>query len=68
MYAGANETLVYGTTSVTSLFELPDFGNTALGTYPCRVELKVNAPDPARSKGPTTYWVGECRYHAISVR
>lgn len=54
-----------GTTQTS--FELTDPGNNALGTYPCRVTLTINAPDPARSKGPVTVWSGRCTLHYTVV-
>lgn len=36
--------------------------NGLLVTQDCKVTLKVNAPDPTRSKGPITVWSGKCSY------
>jgi hypothetical protein len=52
--------------SSKTLFELSGYGNTALTTTSCRVTLKVNAPDPARSKSQTV-WTGNCTYYAVRV-
>ena len=40
--------------------------NTNEATSDCRVEVMVNAPDPARSKG-LTVWTGRCTYWATRV-
>ncbi len=46
----------------TGEFLLFAAGNNALeATSDCRVEVKVNAPDPARSKS-LTVWTGRCTY------
>jgi hypothetical protein len=66
LYTTTNaERILYGAT--TPIFELTNFGNSTFMTVPCRVTLKVNAPDPARSKGPTTVWSGQCSYHATRL-
>jgi hypothetical protein len=62
------DTEVYGVTSASPSFELVDFGNTGLATYGCYVTLKVNAPDPLRSKGPIPVWTGQCKFHFSVVR
>jgi hypothetical protein len=69
LYAtGSSEFVIVGVTSETSMFELGQLSSGfpfsgPLNTLPCRVTLKINAPDPSRSKGPTTVWVGQCTYH-----
>ncbi len=46
----------------TGEFELFAAGNNAIeATADCRVEVTVNAPDPARSKSITA-WTGRCTY------
>jgi hypothetical protein len=37
-------------------------------TQNCTVTLKVNAPDPKRSKGPITVWSGKCTYELVGPR
>lgn len=39
-----------------------------LVTRDCKVTLKVNAPDMARSKGPITVWSGKCSYEVPGPR
>ncbi len=39
-----------------------------LVTQDCKVTLKVNAPDVARSKGPITVWSGKCSYELPGPR
>ncbi len=34
----------------------------------CKVTLKINAPDPNRSKGPFTIWSGKCSYEVPRPR
>ena len=53
--------------STTASFDLYSPGNTQAVTNDCRVTLKVNAPDPARSKGPITVWSGKCTYNATRL-
>ena len=56
------------TRSASSSFTLSNVRNASLTTKPCRVEVRINAPDPARSKGPTTVWTGLCTYLYANVR
>lgn len=68
LYVGGNNTVLYSYTgSPTATYDLSAYGNTALSTDVCRVTLKVNAPDPTRSKGPFTVWQGQCTYYAYSL-
>ena len=41
-------------------------GNALTITVPCRVTVRVNAPDPARSK-TLTVWSGSCRYDSTRL-
>ena len=50
------------TGSTSASFTLKNVRNAYPTTKPCRVEVRINAPDPARSKGPTTVWTGLCTY------
>jgi hypothetical protein len=43
-------------------FDLYSPGFSGSVTSPCRVTLKVNAPEANRSKGPITVWSGQCAY------
>jgi hypothetical protein len=62
------EVLVYDKlASNTPTFELPDKGNNNLVTRACHIVLKVNAPDPLRSKNETV-WAGKCTYHTDNVK
>lgn len=56
---------LYGDT--TGEFQLFAAGNNAIeATSDCRVEVTVNAPDPARSKS-LTLWTGRCTYWAARI-
>jgi hypothetical protein len=48
-------------------FDLGNIGNSGLVTNPCRVTLKVNAPEANRSKGPITVWSGQCTYSPTRI-
>lgn len=64
---GLKEYILYSEPgSSKNSFELGAYGNSALTTTNCRVTLKVNAPDPARSKS-LTVWTGNCKYYAVRV-
>ncbi len=60
--------LVSATASTQSAVQLmnqtvngvPISGNAAVDA--CTVTVKVNAPDPSRSKGPLAVWTGMCHY------
>ena len=45
----------------------PLYNNTDLVTDSCWVTLKVNAPDPSRSKS-LTVWAGRCTYYSDSLK
>ena len=67
LYASNNqgESKLYGDTASSSTsFNLYPFKNEGLVTNNCRITLKVNAPDPKRSKGPFTVWTGRCTYYS----
>ncbi|HEX7002139.1 MAG TPA: hypothetical protein VF164_10650, partial [Trueperaceae bacterium] len=53
-----------GTTSSTFVPYSP--GNSVPVTFPCRVWVRVNAPDEARSKAQTV-WQGQCSYLATRI-
>jgi C1A family cysteine protease len=62
---GSKEYILYTELgSSKNSFELGGYGNNILTTTSCRVTLKVNAPDPARSK-TLTVWTGNCSYYAL---
>ena len=64
-----SEILLYSAIQSTNPdFKLHDYGNEGLVTSDCRVTLKINAPDPSRSKGPVTVWTGRCTYHATILK
>jgi hypothetical protein len=57
-----------GTTgSSQPYFDLFSPGNSGSATWPCRVTLKVNAPEANRSKGPITVWSGQCSYSPTRI-
>jgi hypothetical protein len=57
-----------GTTgSSQPYFDLFSPGNSGSATWPCRVTLKVNAPEANRSKGPITVWSGQCAYSPTRI-
>lgn len=58
------EMVLYG--GNTPVFELFPYRNAIEVTNNCRVTLKVNAPDPARSKS-LTVWMGRCTYYSIQL-
>lgn len=53
--------------STSNVFDLYNVHNAGLGTDDCRVTVKVNAPDPSRSKGPITVWTGKCTYYSFNL-
>ncbi|GEM87870.1 C1 family peptidase [Meiothermus granaticius] len=55
------------TASSSNVFDLYNVYNAGLGTDNCRVTVKVNAPDPSRSKGPFTVWSGRCTYYSFRL-
>lgn len=55
---------VTGSTSPTFVPYSP--GNTLDSTNPCRIWVRVNAPDPARSKA-ITVWSGSCTYYTTRL-
>ncbi|THF87017.1 hypothetical protein E7T09_07515 [Deinococcus sp. KSM4-11] len=62
------ESVLYRTlASGSSTFPLHNYANAVEVTQPCRITVRVNAPDPARSKGPTTVWTGQCTYDAVQI-
>lgn len=52
--------------SADPLFAPYSPGNAVTITVPCRVTVRVNAPDPARSK-TLTVWSGSCRYDSTRL-
>ncbi|PZA05782.1 MULTISPECIES: hypothetical protein [unclassified Meiothermus] len=63
--SGSDEKVLYADTASTSnIFDLHNVINYGSTTDNCRVTVKVNAPDPSRSKGPITVWAGRCTYNA----
>lgn len=66
--AGANEIVLRAdNASSSNVFDLYNVHNAGLGTDNCRVTVKVNAPDPSRSKGPVTVWSGRCTYYSFNL-
>lgn len=53
--------------STSNVFDLYNVYNAGLGTDNCRVTVKVNAPEPSRSKGPITVWTGRCTYYSFRL-
>jgi hypothetical protein len=53
--------------SSESSFDLNNVGNSGLETLPCRLTLKVNAPEANRSRGPITVWSGQCTYNPAQI-
>ncbi|MER3490735.1 MAG: hypothetical protein C4328_12835, partial [Meiothermus sp.] len=49
-------------TAPSDVFDLYNVHNSGSNTADCYVTVKVNAPDPSRSKGPFTVWTGRCTY------
>lgn len=65
---GFDYPLLSETASTSYIFELYNVHNSGLRTDDCRVTVKVNAPDPSRSKGPITVWTGRCTYYSFTLR
>ncbi|GIW38681.1 MAG: hypothetical protein KatS3mg075_162 [Meiothermus sp.] len=65
---GFDNLLLSETASTSYIFELYNVHNSGLRTDDCRVTVKVNAPDPSRSKGPITVWTGRCTYYSFTLR
>lgn len=64
---GFDNLLRADTASTSNVFDLYNVHNAGLGTDNCRVTVKVNAPDPSRSKGPITVWTGRCTYYSFNL-
>ncbi|WP_337868625.1 C1 family peptidase [Meiothermus sp.] len=64
---GFDKLLLANTASTSNVFDLYNVNNAGLGTDNCRVTVKVNAPDPSRSKGPITIWTGRCTYYSFRL-
>ena len=63
LYIGGSGSELEGPDSLGSSatsFDLRSPGDALVNTLTCRVTLKVNAPEPSRSKGPLTVWSGKC--------
>ncbi len=61
------EVLLYSTIgSASPTFPLYPYANAVDVTTPCRVTLRVNAPDPSRSKS-LTVWTGNCTYYSTRL-
>lgn len=61
------ESVLYQSQLTGPTFDLPPYGNTVLVTEPCRVVVRVNAPEATRSK-TRTVWSGQCTFYAIQLR
>jgi len=64
---GFDKVLRADNASTSNVFDLYNVYNAGLGTDNCRVTVKVNAPDPSRSKGPITVWTGRCTYYSFRL-
>lgn len=63
---GVKKVLYTSPSNSSNLFELPPYGNAYLTTSACHVMLRVNAPDPVRSKNWS--WVGTCTYYSYQSK
>ena len=64
---GFDKVLRADNASTSNVFDLYNVYNAGLGTDNCRVTVKVNAPEPSRSKGPITVWTGRCTYYSFRL-
>ena len=65
-YSGSEHLFVKSSAASSNSFQLYSPYNAGPGTDPCRVTVKVNAPDPSRSKSQTI-WSGNCYHYSFQL-
>jgi C1A family cysteine protease len=65
-YSGAWHAINSPAATPDATFVPYSIGNTGLTTAPCRIGVRVNAPEPTRSKS-LTVWSGSCTYYTTRL-